>query len=135
LDINRSLYSLTGTALPVNTTLDGENLSETLLGKTDTGRQSPIFWCRPPDFHVPKDNPNPDLAVGDGNWKFYQNYEGTAPQLYDLSMDISETENVAEDHHDVVQRLTDALNTWNESLPVDVGDLEFMLPKEGNTKD
>jgi uncharacterized sulfatase len=128
LDLNRSFYEITGTPLPKDVAFDGENLAETLLGKGQKSRAAPIFWRRPPDRPGPKDNPNPDLAVRDGQWKFYIQYDGSRPQLYDLLADGSEANNVAEQHPDVCQRLKRLIEEWNASLPPDAGDPHFASP-------
>lgn len=125
LDVNRSLYAIGGIQPPAGVTLDGENLAGTLLGKAKDSRQTPIFWRRPPDrpgFVGPGfDEDNPDLAVRDGKWKFSINYDGGSPQLYDLSIDVSETRNIAAKHPEVAERLKHALLQWNATLPADAG--------------
>lgn len=132
LDVNRSLYTLTGTELPSGITLDGEDLSETLLGKSEAGRNAPIFWRRPPDRPGTKQEPNPDLAVRDGKWKLYVNYDGNGVQLYDLEADVSETQNRADDYPEIVTRLKQAVTDWNRDLPADAGDPEWKPPAKKN---
>ena len=109
IDLNRSLYDLTQTPLPEDTQLDGENVIDTLLGKSESGRKAPLFFRRPPDrpgFDQGYENEdNPDLAVRDGNWKFLINYDGSDPQLYDLAADISESENLVTSEPDTADRL------------------------------
>lgn len=124
LDVNRSLYTIAGIEPPRGVPLDGENLADTLLGRTTHSRRTPIFWRRPPDrpgFGSGFDEDNPDLAVRDGKWKFSVNYDGSSPQLYDLSDDISETRNIADEHSEVAERLKQALLKWNATLPADAG--------------
>ena len=130
VDLNRSLYELTGTMLPKDARPDGENLAQTLLGKETKSREAPIFWRRPPDRPGPKGNQNPDLAVRDGRWKFTIQYNGRRPQLYDLNADAGETRNLAADHPEVVERLKRLVFEWNSELPVDAGDPKF-TPKAG----
>jgi len=122
LDVNRSLYALTGTPLPQGAVLDGEELSAALIGKSKAGRRSPIFWRRPPDRPGDKRQDNPDLAVRDGAWKFTINYNGGEPQLFNLRDDAEERRNVADRHPDVVERLKAALLGWNAQMPRDAGD-------------
>lgn len=125
LDVNRSLYTIAGIELPRGATLDGEDLADTLLGKARQSRRAPIFWRRPPDrpgFGQGADEDNPDLAVRDGKWKYYVNYDGRGRQLYDLSADESETKNVAEENRAVADRLHKAVVEWNAALPADAGD-------------
>ncbi len=117
LDVNRSLYTLTDTPIPKSAKLDGEDLAETLLGKATKSREAPIFWRRPPDRPGTEKEPNPDLAVRDGHWKFYVNHDGTLLQLYDLDNDISETRNVAAEHPAIAARLKKAVLEWNAGLP------------------
>lgn len=130
LDLNRSLYSLTGTELPQGVHLDGEDLADTLLGKAKQSRQSPLFWRRPPDRPGTREEPNPDLAVRAGKWKFYMNYDQTGIQLYDLEQDVSETRNQAAQHPDLVKRLQQAVNDWNSGLPADAGDPNWRPKKK-----
>lgn len=129
IDLNRSLYALTGTALPGDHELDGENVLDTLLGKSDEGRQSPIFFRRPPDR--PGNDPkwgmgdNPDLAVRDGKWKFLINYDRSEPQLFDLDADIGETKNLVAENPEIAKRLEKALFDWNATMPADAGDPNY----------
>ncbi len=116
LDVNRSLYTLTKTSLPAAITLDGEDLSDTLLGKAAKSRQMPIFWSRPPDRPGTKEAPNPDLAVRSGKWKFYLDEDGKSPELYNLDTDASETNNVANTHPQVVTRLRHATLDWQKRV-------------------
>lgn len=128
LDLNRSLYEIAGVAVAEGVTLDGEPLAETIQGKAKASREQPIFWRRPPDRPGTKDNPNPDLAVRDGQWKFLVDFEKTTPQLYDLSSDQSESNNVSSQNPDVVERLQKAVFAWNAQLPVDASDPSFEQP-------
>ncbi|QDU03538.1 Arylsulfatase [Gimesia chilikensis] len=130
LDLNRSLYSLTGTELPQGVQLDGEDLADTLLGKEKQSRQAPLFWRRPPDRPGTREEPNPDLAARAGKWKFYMNYDQTGIQLYDLEQDVSETRNQATQHPDLVKRLQQAVNEWNSGLPADAGDPNWRPKKK-----
>jgi len=103
---------------------DGEDISPALLGQNDVSRIAPIFWRRPPDRKTAGDKlPErlPDLAMRGGHWKFLCDYDGSQPQLYDLANDRSETTNVALKHADIVARMTQALLSWHQSLPLDNG--------------
>jgi uncharacterized sulfatase len=122
LDVNRSLYAITRAPLPPDTKLDGEDLSATLVGRAKESREKPIFWRRPPDRPGNKQQDNPDLAVRDGKWKYYVNFDGSDRQLYNLREDLSETQNVVQRYPEVSKRLHQALIDWNASMPVDAGD-------------
>lgn len=137
IDVNRSLYALTGTPVPDGVTLDGKNVIDTILGKTTAGRQAPIFFRRPPDRpggavggnrDAASEADAPDLAVRDGRWKFLVNYDGSNPQLFDLAADVSESENVIGEHPEVAERLRKAVFEWNAEMPADAGDPNFRSP-------
>ncbi len=123
LDVNRSIYALTGT-VPA-TTLDGEDLSQTLLGfETDSRKQS-ICWRRPPDRPGDEKEDNPDLAIRDGNWKYMVNYDGSNEQLYDIVQDVSESTNLIDRNREIATRLRDELHQWNAQMPKDAGDADY----------
>lgn len=130
IDINRSLYQIAGVSLPESHQLDGQNLADTLLGKSKEGRTQPLFFRRPPDR--PGDSPetaegdNPDLAVRDGRWKFLVNYDGSRPQLYDLQTDPAESKNSADQNPKEVERLRTALMEWNATMRMDAGAPDFV---------
>ena len=134
LDLNRSLYAVTGTSLPQGATLDGENLSDTLLGKARSTRQAPIFWRRPPDRPEVDGEKNPDLAVRDGRWKAYVNLNGQEARLYDLDADVSETTDLAGKQPEVVARLIKAMLAWNATLPADGSATRPVPGKAGQKK-
>ena len=105
-------------------TFDGENLAPILLGESAALRDSPIFWRRPPDRKTASATilePLPDLAVRDQDWKFLCEYDGTKPQLYDLTKDRGETINIAAQYPDIVERLSKAVLEWHQSMPPDNG--------------
>ncbi len=96
---------------------DGSNLSATLLGKTQNGRTQPLFWKRPPDRPGSPAEPLPGFAVREGNMKLLVQDDGSQPQLYDLSKDVGETNNLAAAQPQLVARLTKAVMDWNKTLP------------------
>lgn len=132
MDINRSLYSLTETPLPDGHELDGEDVLDAMLGRSEEGREAPLFFRRPPDrpgFQRWGDEDNPDLAVRSGKWKFLINYDKSEPQLYDLEKDVSESQNLAADQADLVEKFTTAVFEWNEGMPMDAGDPSYLAPE------
>ncbi|MES2438810.1 MAG: sulfatase-like hydrolase/transferase [Verrucomicrobiota bacterium] len=128
IDLNRSIHAFTGTAIPEGVTPDGEDFSQTLIGRAERQREAPIFWRRPPDRPGPDGEPNPDLAARDGRWKCYVSYDGKKAQLYDLSADESESHDLSAANPDEVRRLAKAMLDWNAKLPPDAGDPSFKAP-------
>ena len=89
--------------------LDGEDISDILLG-ADRQRTTPLFWKT--------SSPGGTPAMRDGDWKLHLGRRrGEGVELYDLSVDPSESNNVAEQHPEVVARLQKKLRTWVDELP------------------
>lgn len=136
-DLVPSLLRFAGANSPDGVSFDGEDVAETLLGKSVASRQTAICWRRPPDrklmpgLAVPQ---QPDLAIRDGNWKLLCDYNGSKPELYDLARDRSETTNLAAQNKDVVTRLTTKVLAWHRSMPPDNGPALGAAPIEGGRK-
>jgi uncharacterized sulfatase len=121
IDLVPTLLTITNTPFPEGILFDGEPLVDTLLGNGGS-RQAPIFFRRPPDrdsFYDVKDLP--DLAVRTSKWKLLCEYDGSQAELYDLSVDAEESNNLASKQPEVVSELTKALLTWHQSMPPDNG--------------
>ncbi|MCA9425731.1 MAG: N-acetylgalactosamine-6-sulfatase, partial [Candidatus Omnitrophica bacterium] len=123
IDLVPSLIDLAGAEPPAGISYDGEDLLDTLLGKSEASRQAPIFFSRPPDRKSYYGFENlPDLAVRDGDWKLLCDYDGARPLLYNLPADPSESQNLAQDRPELVERLTKKVTDWYRSTPSDLGD-------------
>ena len=131
IDLAPSVLTLAGVKQPSDVAFDGQDLSATLLGKTEASRSVPLYWRRPPDRKtwakmIPE--PLPDLAMREGNWKLLCDYDGSKPELYDLATDQGETRNLAADRPEIAARLTSAVVSWHQSLPPDNGSALGMEP-------
>lgn len=121
-DLALSMLAIAGIEAPGAVSFDGENLAPTLLGKSAASRGEPLFWRRPPDRKFAYGSgPLPDLAVRAGDWKLLCDFDGSRPELYRLSTDPGESENLAEKHVGIVARLTQAVLEWNKAMPADNG--------------
>ncbi len=125
-DLVPSLLKIATGGNPPDIHFDGEELSATLLGKSQASRAAPICWRRPPDRPT-WSNPTkgeedlPDLAIREGDWKLLCEYNGEQPQLYDLAKDRGESSNVANEHPKIVSALTKKILAWHNSMPLDNG--------------
>jgi uncharacterized sulfatase len=117
LDINRAFYSIAEISLPAETKLDGEDVKRTLLGTATTGRTAPIFWKRPPDRKESFGERNADLAVRDGQWKLLVDLDGSNVQLYNLTTDAAEANNLATAQPAITARLIKLVMDWNTAMP------------------
>lgn len=121
IDLVPTLLRIAGAAAPDGVAFDGEALPGTLLGRAPASRRAPLFFRRPPDRPGTSEENLPDLAVRDGRWKLLCEYDGSAPQLYDLDRDAGETANRAAQEPETVARLTAAALAWHRSMPPDNG--------------
>jgi len=122
IDLVPTLLKVAGVTPPTAVTFDGQALPEVLLGRSQSSRSAPLFFRRPPDRgRSSNDHDLSDLAVREGTWKLLCEYDGSQPELYDLRIDPAETNNVADQHPDVVRRLSAALLQWHRSMPPDNG--------------
>ncbi|MCM8536591.1 MAG: sulfatase-like hydrolase/transferase [Lentisphaeraceae bacterium] len=107
---------------------DGEVLTNTLIGKSDSSRVKPIFYRRPPDRKAFYGIENlPDLSMRHGNWKLLCNYDGSNPQLYNIPKDHSESKNLIDVRPDITQKMIKEVLRWNGTLPKDNGDAQPKL--------
>lgn len=111
-----TICALAGSALPKETTHDGEDIADILRG-AERPRQEPLFW----EWRFPilghSLNRSPIGAVREGKWKLLMNPDRSRIELYDIPSDPVETLNVAAQHPDVVERLAKKLSDWESSLP------------------
>ena len=118
VDLLPTLCNLTGTALPVDLKIDGEDVSGIWEGKPRS-RSKPLFWEWM--FNVAGGASTgympPMLAVRDGDWKLYVNHDGSGAQLFNIPLDISEEHDVASKNPEVVKNLTAEALSWVKSLP------------------
>jgi uncharacterized sulfatase len=124
MDLAPTLLAVAGVEMPAGVTFDGENVADVVLGRSQGSRRNPLFWRRPPDRKTlagPGSPPLSDLAIREREWKLLCDYDGSRPQLYDLSHDRGETTNLADRNAQLVERLTAAVLSWHSALPPDNG--------------
>lgn len=122
IDLTPSLLRLAKAEAPEGTLYDGEDVLETLLGRSTAGRKAEIYFRRPPDRkNFYGFDQLPDLAVRQGPWKLLCDYDGSRTQLYNLESDPGEKNNLAADEPELVSSLTAKLTEWNQSMPQDNG--------------
>ena len=131
IDIFPTVCALTGTKpYTKGYTLDGIDMSKSVLGKKEEIRKSPMFWEFGQHF-VGKEKPkkayqtrSPNICMREGDWKLLVNYDGTDVELYNLKNDVKETTNVAEQNPAIKDRMKKAAIDWyNEAFRKHAGEL------------
>lgn len=96
--------------------LDGEDIMEALSGKT-WRRKKPLHWEWRYRIAGYATNQSPILSVRDGDWKLLWNPDRSRVELYNMVKDRMELDNVAEQHPDIVERLSKISLVWQKTLP------------------
>lgn len=123
LDLFPTLANLAGAPIPGQSELDGEDLSAVWLGEhSGVKRAGALKWGYGRNdayFSFPKGrNRSSALALRDRNWKFLMNPDGSGIELYDLSSDVGERQNLATEKPKLVEAFTEELLSWWKRLPV-----------------
>ena len=118
LDILPTLAHLGGGKVPEGRTLDGTDQTDLLLGKSETGAREDFYYFSKGSLH----------GVRVGKWKLllaerpetYGYVDDKGPgvdELFDLSTDMGEQRNLAEQYPEIVERLKKRMNdNWSEFL-------------------
>jgi arylsulfatase A-like enzyme len=109
VDFYASFAAMMGQALSADAAPDSENVLDALLGRSAEGRGELVV-----------EGMQARTVMRNGNWSYIPANDGPAispttgietghapaEQLYDLSQDIGQIRNVADEHPDVLQKLT-----------------------------
>jgi len=98
---------------PVPSGLDGISFAKGLTGGEFPNRK--IFWHFP---HYTNQGGRPSGAVRDGNYLLVEFYDQDKVELYNLSVDIGEKDDISQKHPEVVTAMLDALNDWRKENKV-----------------
>jgi N-acetylgalactosamine-6-sulfatase len=116
VDFLPTFCQLAGVTPPADHALDGEDVSDILLGASRP-RRTALMWewrfrIMGEPFHK-----SPMLAIREGDWKLLLNPDRSRVELYDIPRDPTQLNNVAEHHADVVERLAAQVLAWQQTLP------------------
>jgi arylsulfatase A-like enzyme len=110
VDFLPTLCALSGVQINADD-FDGEDASAAWLGRAAHVRTKPLFWKT--------SSSGGDALIRDGRWKLRlptRKKDGEI-ELYDLSQDLSESNNLAEKEHETVRKLAAKLQSWASTLP------------------
>lgn len=127
-----TICQLAGARLPADLALDGEDAGDVLRGQSRS-RTRPLFWEWRFNIAGEPFHHSPQLAVREGDWKLLLNPDRSRVELYDLKTDLTQLNNVAEHHPELVEKLAQQATTWAQSLPSGprdpaAGKMNYALP-------
>ncbi len=111
-----TVCKLAGASIPADHKLDGEDMSDVFLGNPRPRKTSLMWEWR---FNIAGEpfHHSPQLAMREGDWKLLMNPDGSRVELYDMKKDLTQLNNVADEHPDVVARMSEKLLAWQKELP------------------
>lgn len=116
VDLLPTICNFAGIKLPEQINLDGEDMTEAFKGK-EKKRGKPLMWEQRFQILGPPLNQSPMLAIREENWKLLMNPDKSRIELYDITKDPMEVDNLANNNPDVVTHLSKVLLSWSKELP------------------
>lgn len=121
IDLFPTLVTVCGAKLPIGFLADGEDMSKALNADA-VRRAKPLFWeygRNETSFAYPKNKTHrsPNVAMRDGDYKLLLNADGSGAELYRVTTDPNETNDLAKSLADVAERMKSAAISWRKSMP------------------
>jgi arylsulfatase A len=112
-DFLQTFYDLAGGTEPLATELDGGSLREVFEnGNKGTVKRSTEALI----FHFPWHTGEPESVIRVGNYKLCKNLDTLEMELFDLSEDISEKNDLSRKHPELVQKLDQQRSLYLDSV-------------------
>lgn len=96
-----TLLNITGGKHPQPSVLDGYDITAMLRGESEQARPDLFFWHEP-NFWA---HSGPESSIRQDSWKLLYFYDRHKWELYDLSNDIAEQDNVIKQHPKIANKL------------------------------
>ena len=116
VDLLPTFCSMAGVELPTGLELDGEDVSDIFRGKSRK-RSNSLMWDWRFAVYGHVMHRSPRLAIRDGKWKLLMNPDNSRIELYNISEDPGELQDLADTYGNVTRHLSSKLLQWHETLP------------------
>ena len=117
VDFLPTLCAITGVKPPEGVRLDGEDVSDILLGGASRPRKGPLYWEWRSRVAGDPEYAPPPVVVREGQWKLLTDKEGKRVELFDIPADPGERKNLASANPEIVARLSKLALDWKAGLP------------------
>lgn len=119
VDLLPTFCELANTNPPSSYRPDGISQVAALMGHPTQGRDQPLFWKMQSPWPIPNNRPFHwvSYAVVHKNWKLVTNRDHSYYELYDISVDPYEKDNISDERQDAVHLLLKQIETWKATLP------------------
>jgi arylsulfatase A len=108
MDLSATILDAAGVKLERNESLDGVSLRPLLQGEKLDRRE---LFFHYPHFAFHKSN-RPSGAIRSGTYKLIRRYDDNSLELFDLTKDVSEKQNLAAQKPEVAAKLDEQLGQW-----------------------
>ena len=107
-DFYPTILEMANIPLRTDQHIDGISMTPLLNGEDKLSREA-IYWHYP---HYGNQGGSPGSAIRSGNYKLIEYFEDGHLELYDLSKDIGESENLIETRPEIADSLLEQLGRW-----------------------
>jgi arylsulfatase A-like enzyme len=119
VDLLPTFCNIAGAKFPKGYQPDGINITEILQGKTLPKRTKPLYWkaISPWPAHKAKPDHWVSWTIVKDEWKLVANRDLSHHELYRISKDYKEAEDLATKEKKVSQDLLKKIHDWKATLP------------------
>jgi len=110
LDFLPTFVEMAGGEVDKAWNLDGVSLLPRIQGKQESLAERTLYWR--------KGGPGKEIALRRGSFKLHYSDRSKSdkPELYDLSKDIGESQDLAAENEPLVKELVEVLQAWEKQL-------------------
>ncbi len=114
-DILPTFCDIAGVPLPEDYRPDGVVMTDALYGR-DWKREIPLMWEWLFADQNDRSKECPSHALRDGDFVYLKNLSENREELYDLSRDERQLENIAKKHRDICLKMSAQIDEWTTTL-------------------